>query len=70
MFDTRIIQESFTTLLMGLFFHNPYIDIRHLPNVTQEAIQTRYGINFQHGLVTFSQLSGAEQAYLLHYLQK
>lgn len=63
-------KNAFTTLLMGVFIHNPYFPIDQFGNITETDVYRRYGPSLSRGLTTFSQLSSAEQNYLVHYLQR
>ena len=61
---------AFNTLLMGIFINSPLIDNRLLNGITKEDLYMQYGQPFYDGLLTFGRLSGAEQIYLIHYLQR
>ena len=70
MTDFSAQKDAFTTLLMGVFIHNPYFPIDQFGSLTEADIYRRYGPSLLNGLTTFSKLSLAEQSYLVHYLQK
>ena len=60
---------AFQTLLTGIFINSPLIDNQHLVGISETQIIQQYGLRFQQSLSTFSQLSSAEQIYLVHHLQ-
>ena len=55
---------------MGLFIHNPSIDLRQIGTLNENSILHRYGLPLHNGLVTFSRLSEAEKGYLIIHLQR
>ena len=61
---------AFSMLLSGIFLSSPYVQPNEFVGVSEQQIYRRYGQIFRRGLTTFSNLSLAEQGFLVLHLQR